>query len=375
MSHPLSVVLLNWRDMNHPEAGGSEKYLSEVATGLAARGHRVTIRTAAYPGALPLETVDGVRYVRRGGRYTVYLRSLAALAVGRHRADVVVDVQNGVPFLSPLVRSGSPVVNLVHHVHREQWGVVFGPRVARAGWVLESKVAPRVYGRSRYVAVSESTRKELAGLGVDRARITVIHNGTDAVADEDATRTPRPVVMVLGRLVPQKRVEIAMHAVRDLAADRPGLQLWVVGSGYWDTELHRVADELGIRDRVTFTGHVSEAEKHRLLAEAWVLALPSLKEGWGLVVVEAGVHGTPTVAFADAGGLNNSVLDGETGVIVHGGQVEFTAALGALLDDDDARAQMSGRAVQWVTRFRWSETVSSWESLLYDLAGHSKTDH
>jgi glycosyltransferase involved in cell wall biosynthesis len=361
--------------MHHPEAGGSEKYLTELATGLAARGHRVTIRTAAYPGALSRETIDGVRYVRRGGRYTVYLRALAALATGRHHADVVVDVQNGVPFLSPLVRSGQRVVNLVHHVHREQWRVVFGPQVARAGWFLESKVAPRVYARSRYVAVSESTRDELAGLGVATARTTVIHNGTDAVADEHVIRVGHPVVIVLGRLVPQKRVEIAMHAVRDLAADHPGVELWVVGSGYWDTELHRVADELGIRDRVTFTGHVSEAEKHRLLAEAWVLALPSLKEGWGLVVVEAGVHGTPTVAFADVGGLNDSVHDGETGVLVHGGQAEFTASLGALLDDDDRRAQMSERVVRWVTRFRWSDTVTRWESLLYAVAEHSKADH
>jgi glycosyltransferase involved in cell wall biosynthesis len=361
--------------MHHPEAGGSEKYLTELATGLAARGHRVTIRTAAYPGALSRETIDGVRYVRRGGRYTVYLRALAALATGRHHADVVVDVQNGVPFLSPLVCSGRRVVNLVHHVHREQWRVVFGPQVARAGWFLESKVAPRVYARSRYVAVSESTRDELAGLGVATARTTVIHNGTDAVADEHVIRVGHPVVIVLGRLVPQKRVEIAMHAVRDLAADHPGVELWVVGSGYWDTELHRVADELGIRDRVTFTGHVSEAEKHRLLAEAWVLALPSLKEGWGLVVVEAGVHGTPTVAFADVGGLNDSVHDGETGVLVHGGQAEFTASLGALLDDDDRRAQMSERVVRWVTRFRWSDTVTRWESLLYAVAEHSKADH
>jgi glycosyltransferase involved in cell wall biosynthesis len=373
--NPLSVVLLNWRDMNHPEAGGSEKYLSEVAIGLAARGHRVTIRTAAYPGALRRETVDGVRYLRRGGRYGVYLRALAALALGRHRADVVVDVQNGVPFLSPLVRSGRPVVNLVHHVHREQWGVVFGPTVARAGWFLESKVAPRVYGRSPYVAVSESTRDELGGLGVETARVTVIHNGTDAVADEHVSRADHPVVVVLGRLVPQKRVEIAMRAVRDLAIDRPDLELWVVGSGYWDTELHRVADELGIRERVTFTGHVSEAEKHRLLAEAWVLALPSLKEGWGLVVVEAGVHGTPTVAVADVGGLNDSVRDGETGVLVHGGQVEFTAALGSLLDDPQLRRQMSGRVVEWVTKFRWAETVALWEELLRAASGHNKADH
>jgi glycosyltransferase involved in cell wall biosynthesis len=382
VSNPLSVVLLSWRDMNHPEAGGSEKYLTELATGLAARGHRVTIRTAAYPGALSQETIEGVRYVRRGGRYTVYLRSLAALALGRHPGDVVVDVQNGVPFLSPLVRPGGAVVNLVHHVHREQWGVVFGPLVARVGWFLESKVAPRVYSRSRYVAVSGSTRDELAGLGVEATRTTVIHNGTDAVADEHVSRADHPVVIVLGRLVPQKRVEIAMQSVRDLLLDRPALELWVVGSGYWDTELHRVADDLGIRDRVVFTGHVSEAEKHRLLAEAWVLALPSLKEGWGLVVVEAGVHGTPTVAFADVGGLNDSVRDGETGVLVHGEQAEFTRRLGALLDDGDTRAQMSGRVVRWVTRFRWSETVTQWESLLYAVAEHrlypaehNKTDH
>ncbi|MEO6413746.1 MAG: glycosyltransferase family 4 protein [Pedococcus sp.] len=382
LSAPLSVLLLNWRDLNHPEGGGSEKYLAEVAKGLAARGHRVTFRTAAYPGALPRETVDGVRYLRRGGRYSVYLRAIAAQAVGRHRADVVVDVQNGVPFLTPLVRSGTPVINLVHHVHREQWPVVFGPAVARLGWWLESRVAPAVYRRSRYVAVSTSTKSELGELGVEGDRVSVIHNGTDAVADEHVRRHEHPVVMVLGRLVPQKRVDIAMHAVRDLARTHPELELWVVGSGYWDSELHRVAAELGITDRVTFTGHVSEAEKHRLLAQAWVLALPSLKEGWGLVVVEAGVHGTPTVAFADAGGLNESVHDGETGLLVHGGQAEFTAALGGLLDDPQRRQQMSGRVVEWVTKFRWPETVSLWEKQLYAAAGHSlhpsennRTDH
>ena len=127
----LRVLLLNWRDLHHPEAGGAEKYLVTVAEGLAARGHEVTFRTAAYPGALPEETVAGVRYRRRGGHYSIYPRAFAANAAASH--DVVVDVQNGVPYLSPLV-TRSPVVNLVHHVHREQWPVVFGPRTARFGW-------------------------------------------------------------------------------------------------------------------------------------------------------------------------------------------------------------------------------------------------
>ena len=203
----LRVLLLNWRDLHHPEAGGAEKYLVTVAEGLAALGHEVTFRTAAYPGALPEETVDGVHYVRSGGHYSIYARAFTGHLRSRH--DVVVDVQNGVPYLSPLA-TRAPVVNLVHHVHREQWPVVFGPRSARFGWWVESSLAPRVYRRTSYVAVSDSTKRELVALGVDADRITIIHNGTDAVADAEAERAPLPRVVVLGRLVPQKRVEIAL---------------------------------------------------------------------------------------------------------------------------------------------------------------------
>ena len=371
MPAPLSILLLNWRDLDHPESGGSEKYLVEVARGLAARGHAVTLRTALYPGALKDEVLDGVRYMRRGGHYSVYLRSLAWQLLRRRHYDVVVDVQNGVPFMSPLVRRG-PVVNLVHHVHREQWPVVFVPFLAKVGWWLEATLAPRLYRHSRYVAVSSNTRRELGELGVDLEHISVIPNGTDALAHHTARRSNHPVVSVLGRLVPHKRVEIAMEAAAVLAIERPDLELRIIGSGYWEPELRECAEILGITNRVTFTGHVSEAEKHQHLAESWVLALPSLKEGWGLVVVEAGVHGTPTVAFHEAGGPTDSILDGETGLLVHGGVLEFTAAIGVLLDDSDLRDGMSKAAVDWVTQFRWPETVERWEQALYAVSEHDK---
>ncbi len=359
----MRVLLLNWRDAHHPEGGGAEKYIVEVATGLARAGHEVTFRTAAYPGALAHETVDGVHYVRKGGHYSIYLRALAANLLNRYRADVVVDVQNGVPYLSPMVRRG-PVVNLVHHVHREQWPVVFGPRMARFGWWLESWLAPRIYRHTSYVAVSDSTKHELVGLGVSESRIRIIHNGTDAVADHSRHSTANPVVMVLGRLVPQKRVEFAIDAVAELAAELPDVQLWVVGSGYWEHALREHAADRGVADRVHFHCHVSEEEKHRLLAEAWVLAMPSIKEGWGLVVVEAGVHGTPTVAFDHAGGPTNSIRDEETGLLVHGGGPEFTAALRRVLTDEDLRSRLSSAVVGWVARFHWDESVKRWEELL-----------
>jgi glycosyltransferase involved in cell wall biosynthesis len=367
----LRVLLLNWRDLHHPEAGGAEKYLVTLAEGLAARGHDITFRTAAYPGALPEETVCGVRYLRRGGHYSIYPRAFGANATSRH--DVVVDVQNGVPYLSPLV-ARSPVVNLVHHVHREQWPVVFGPRTARFGWWLESQVAPRVYSRTSYVAVSDSTMRELVDLGVDPERVTIIHNGTDAVADDDAERSRLPRVVVLGRLVPQKRVELALDAVAALREQVPGLHLDVVGSGWWEPQLREHVAALGLEDDVTFHGHVSETEKHRLLARAWVHAMPSLKEGWGLVVVEAGVHGTPTVAFRSAGGPADSIVDGETGLLVDDVDGEpnlaaYTAALASLLTDGVRREQMSQAARRWVGRFRWEDCVDAWERLLVAEAG------
>jgi glycosyltransferase involved in cell wall biosynthesis len=363
----LRVLLLNWRDLHHPEAGGAEKYLVTVAEGLASRGHEVTFRTAGYPGAVREETISGVRYVRRGGHYSIYPRAV----LGRRQAayDVVVDVQNGVPYLSPLV-TRTPVVNLVHHVHREQWPVVFGPRAARLGWWLEASVAPLVYRRSTYVAVSHSTRRELIELGVDPERITLIHNGTDAVADGSVERSPDPRVVVLGRLVPQKRVEIALEAVAALRARIPRLHVDVVGTGWWEPNLRAHAAALGIDELVTFHGHVSEGEKHRLLGHAWVHAMPSLKEGWGLVVVEAGVHGTPTVAFREAGGPADSIKHEETGLLVDNASAPgdggrgYAEALARLLTDDDVRLRMSDEVRAWVSQFHWEDCVESWERLL-----------
>ncbi|MEO6019234.1 MAG: glycosyltransferase family 4 protein [Knoellia sp.] len=364
----LRILMFNWRDMQHPEAGGAEKYLVTVAEGLAARGHEVIFRTAAYPGAVTDEVVQGVRYVRKGGRLGIYPRALMANLTRRYDADVVIDVQNGVPYLSPLTRR-RPVINLVHHVHKEQWPVFFGSSVAKVGWWLESRVAPRVYSRTSYVAVSDATRHELSGLGVSPDRVAVIHNGTDATPLDGTPRSAHPSLMVLGRLAPQKRVEIALETTARLLLEVPNLTLDVVGSGHWEPHLRARVAELGIGEHVTFHGHVSEHEKHQLLARAWVHLLPSLKEGWGLVVVEAGVHGTPTVAFTEAGGPTNSIVQGKTGILVDHGPREFTQAVRDLLLDEDKRARMSAEVATWVAQFHWDESVDRWERTLLEAAG------
>jgi glycosyltransferase involved in cell wall biosynthesis len=365
------VVFMSWRDTGHPDGGGSEVYVERMAAAAAARGHRVTLFCAAYPTALRIEERDGYRIVRRGGRLTVFVWGALLYLTGRlGRADVVVDVQNGVPFGAALYARQARVLMLVHHVHREHWPVVFGPRWARLGWWIESRLAPRIGRRAGYLTVSEATRDELATLGVDPGTVRIIHNaiepwtsGPDGVGGAPKKRSPNPAICVLGRLVPHKRVELALDATARLVPDFPGLTVTVVGQGWWEEHLRSHAATLGIASHVRFTGWVDEAEKHEILDRTWVLALPSVKEGWGIVVLEAGQHRVPTVAFSSAGGLAEAVLDGRTGLLVSDLD-GFTEALRRLLTDAALRAELGERAAEHTAAFDWRRSMTAFLEIL-----------
>ncbi|WP_433669236.1 glycosyltransferase family 4 protein [Nocardia sp. CA-136227] len=360
------VLLLCWRDTGHPQGGGSERYLEQVGAQLAARGVKVTLRTAGYPGAARRESVDGIEISRGGGRFTVYPRALAAIALGRVglgplrglRPDAVIDTQNGIPFFARTV-SAAPTVVLVHHGHREQWPVA-GKLVGRIGWWIESRLSPRVHRGDQYLTVSLPSAEELTALGVDAPRIAVVRNGAEPIpecvpAGDESARTPHPSIVVLSRLVPHKQIEDAMAAVAGLRDSIPGLHLDVVGGGWWDENLRAHARELGIADAVTFHGHVDEDEKHRLLARAWVHVLPSRKEGWGLAVIEAAQHGVPTVGYRSSRGLTDSVVDGVTGLLVDD-SAQLTAAVGELLRDSEARTVLGEKARARAREFSWEQT-------------------
>ena len=368
----LRVLFLNWRDTRHPEGGGSEVYVENVARSLAAAGHDVTIFCAMYHGAAQRETVDGVHFVRGGTKLSVYPEAVRRL---RRREfgdlDVIVDVQNGIPFMSRAVSGGTPVVVLVHHVHREQWPVVYDRVRSRIGWWIESKVAPRLYRDCTYVAVSDRTATELAELGVDSERIRVIHNGIEQAPGLDVQRSESPHVVVVGRLVPHKRVEHVLRAAAVLRRRHPDLRVSIVGDGWWSGRLHRVAETLGVSDLVGFRGFVDEKTKHEVYRSAWVLALPSLKEGWGIVVMEAATHGVPTVAYRAAGGVTESIIDGTTGVLVDGGVSDYIRALDALLDDPESMKRMGDAARARTEEFTWAATAEAFAEVLATATGQT----
>ncbi len=367
---PASVLFMSWRDTGHPDGGGSEVYVERMAAAAAAHGHDVTLFTAAYPGSAKSEERDGYRIVRRGGRFTVYPWG-AALYLTRRlgRPDVLVDVQNGIPFGAARYARRAKVLMLVHHVHRENWPAALGPRLARLGWWIESRLAPRMCRGRPYLTVSESTRGELAQLGVDAARTRIVYNAVDPLESAaDVRRSPTPSLCVLGRLVPHKRVELALACAARLLPEFPDLTVTVVGQGWWEPRLRETAEQLGITASVVFTGWLDEQAKHDVLARSWVMALPSAKEGWGIVVMEAAQHGVPTVAFREAGGLSESVLEGVTGILVDNVDTDaFTEAVRSLLVDDEVRGKLGAQAAAYVSTFDWKRSTDEFISLIDEV--------
>jgi glycosyltransferase involved in cell wall biosynthesis len=366
------VVILNWRDTRNPEGGGSEQYVERIAAGLAAQGRPVTMVCASWPGAAREERRDGIRVLRRGSRLTVYLWAALLYLGGRLGPhEVVVDVQNGLPFFSTLY-ARRPVVVLCHHVHREQWRVLFPAPVARLGWWIESRLAPWLYRRCRYVTVSESTRGELVELGVAASSIRIVRNGTDLpVEREEIAKSPFPSICVLGRLVPHKRVELALEAAAKLRRDTPDLRVFVAGQGWWEPRVRQAVRRLGLDGAVRLLGWVDEPTKHALLARSWVLAMPSLKEGWGLAVMEAAGHGTPAVGFRSAGGLSEAIVDGVTGLLADDAD-ELSRQLARLVTDRRLRERLGAAARARAAHFTWQTTADAFASVLDDAVAAAR---
>jgi glycosyltransferase involved in cell wall biosynthesis len=356
----MRILFLSWRDTGHPDGGGSEEYIEHVAERLAARGHDVTIRCAAYDGAPAVELRRGVRFLRRGHRLTVYPRGLlwAVLGAGR-RADAVVEVVNGIPFGVGLVRR-RVTVPLVHHLHREQWQMIYPGWRGRVGWMVE-RLTIRAYGALPFLTVSHATAADLASLGVV-GPVSVVPNGAERRPVQDVPTSPL-TLCTLSRIVPHKRLEQAVDVVVALAPRHPGLRLRVIGAGWWEPELHRYVESRGATHLVDLLGRLDVDARDRELKSATAMLLPSVREGWGLAVVEAALQGTPTVAYRSAGGVSESVRHDETGLLV-GSPTELQDAVDRLLADPALHARLSGACRGWALSFDWDEAAASIEALL-----------
>jgi len=348
------VHVLAWRDLDDPDAGGSEVHADEFMRRWAAAGLDIVHRTSAAAGLPATARRNGYDVVRRGSRYSVFPRAVASELAGRMGpSDGLIEVWNGVPWFSP-VWYRRPHLTILHHIHGPMWDQLLPRPLAGAGRALEARIAPRFYRRSQMVTPSETTRQELVALGQQPERVTAIDNGVDPFFSPGGPKSDVPLVVAAGRVAPVKRFQLVLEAADEARRTVPDLQLRLIGEGPLRVELQAWVRAHGAEEWVDLPGHV---DRERLRAEyrrAWVVASGSLAEGWGLTLTEAAACGTPAVA-TDIRGHRCSVVAGQTGVLAP--PERLGAALTTMLTDGLGRERMARAAQRRARTLTWDASA------------------
>jgi glycosyltransferase involved in cell wall biosynthesis len=355
-----SVLVVAWRDLDHPDAGGSEIHLHEILRRWAAAGLDVTLLTGGVPGAPRRVARDGYVVERAGGPVGGLL-AMPWRARRRRRssgADATVEVWHGVNFGGPLWIRG-PRVAIAHHVHRPEFGYVLPRPVAWLARHQEGTVSPRLYRGTPLVTLSEPARVAFAGLGFDPAAITVVPPGVDRRFSPGAgdARSATPRIVTVARLWPQKRVDRLIEVVARLRAGRPDAELVVVGDGPCRPALEAQVAARGLGGAVRFTGTVDDAALVELYRSAWVLASASFGEGWGMTITEAAACATPAVVITNTG-HRQAVVDGVTGVLA-GDEDGLVAALDRVLGDPGLRRRLGDAAAERARGLDWDRAATA----------------
>jgi glycosyltransferase involved in cell wall biosynthesis len=348
------VHVLAWRDLDDPDAGGSELHADEVMRRWAEAGLDIVHRTSAGRGIPATARRHGYRVIRKGSRYTVFGRAAVSEMAGRMgRSDALIEIWNGVPWFSP-VWYRRPRMTILHHVHGPMWDQLMPAPLAGAGRLLEARVAPPFYRRTRTVTPSEATREELVRLGFRPELVTAVDNGTDPFFSPGGERWPHPTVVAVGRLAPVKRFGLLLEAVRQARQTVPAVQVRIVGDGPLKGELQAWIDEHDAGGWATLVGHVTRGQLRDEYRRAWVVGSASLAEGWGLSLTEGAACATPAVA-TDISGHRCSVVDGVTGVLAR--EDQLGTALAAVLSDADRRAALGVKALVRARTLTWDNSA------------------
>ena len=357
----LRVLWFNWRCWLNPAMGGAEVFTHEVAKRWAKAGHEVTLFTSEFPNCKRDEVLDGVHIVRSGGKYSVYgqAKKYYGRYFSKENFDVIIDEVNTRPFFAlNFAKNGEKIVSLIHQLAREYWFYEMPFPISYIGYYFLENRWLRNYVNVPAFTVSESTRKDLVNLGFKQ--VSVVPEGLNF---EPLSSVPKkenyPVVVYAGRLKQAKRPDHAIKAFRIVRSRFPEAELWIIGDGSFKGDLTRMAGE-GVR----FFGGLSNDERRDLIGRAWVLVNPSVREGFGLNVIEANALGVPCAAY-DVGGLKDAVVNGETGFLVQSGNIEALGdELNKVIMDEALRMRLSENALSYSRGFSWDKAADAFLSFI-----------
>lgn len=351
----MRILIFNWKDHTHPRSGGAEYVTHQYAKYLVQTGHRVTLFTSCYNDKLSIQSIDGVKIIRKGNWVTVYIYAFwNYLRELRHDTDIVIDQVHGIPFFTPLYVK-KPILTWIHEVAGEIWKYEW-PHVSWFGRMVEHMYI-HMYRHIPFLTDSRSTKSELTTYGISADKISIIPLTIDTPQFSSPQKTKTAQLIYIGRLSAMKRVELLLRSLVTIQAVFPDVKTKIVGTGHVHHigKLKQLANQLGLQ-QVEFLGLVTEKKKYELLSSSWLHIHPSVKEGFGLTVLEAASAGTPTIAF-DVPGLRDQINTGKNGVLLQIHSPERLAkTIIELLQNKTKLKKLS------ISSMSWSTTLPSWKT-------------
>jgi glycosyltransferase involved in cell wall biosynthesis len=348
------ILILNWKDTNHPETGGAEVVTHELLKKLVLDGHSVTLLTARYKDSTEKDNIDGIEIIRVGtsklGHYLAaadyYRRHL------KNQFDIVIEEVNTIPYFFGLYRGQEDFYLFYHMLAREIWFFEMVQPLSTIGYLIEP-LYTWLQGRFGVplITISLSTKADIARFGYKKESIHVISEGIDnKPLDSLADSQPKEsdfAVLFHSSLRPMKRPIEVFKAFGIFVKERPEAKLWISGGGD-QTKLREFAETNKFIDRVTFWGRTSQEQKLELMQKASVICSTSIKEGWGLIVTEANSMGTPAISY-DVDGLRDSTGFGG-GVVCKEDHTDMAKALTDMSDifynSNEKYTQMREKALE-----------------------------
>ena len=352
----MKILILNWRDINHPQAGGSELYFHEMAKIWIKNGHKVFWIAGGWKNCKKRENLEGIEVTRIGQKTSLYLLAPFAYLKLKESPDVILDVENGFPFFSPFF-SRKKIILHIHHIHKEVWPREFNPPISTIGNFLESKLMPLVYSKKKIITISKSSHDEI--LKEYSLESKIVNPGTNFYKIKKFKKNKKPTLLFLNRIKKYKGILTLLKAIEVLNSKKIKVELLVGGQGDYLQEIKSYAKKKRL-ENVSFLGYIKENKKQELMQKAWIFVNPSSKEGWGIVNIEANYFSTPVIG-SDVGGIRDSVVDGETGLLFkQENHIELAKKIELLLKDKLLREKMGERGRKWANSFSWETSADKY---------------
>lgn len=370
----MDILILNWKDIRHPQVGGAEIIVYELSKRLVRNGHQVTWFCRTFKNASAVEVVDSIRVVRQGNLLTMYFFAVLFYWSLSRRPDLVIDISNTIYWQTPLWAWGSKKVAYLNQLAQDVFYYEYPVLISRLG-ILFEKLQYLTYHHTPFLCYARSTAGDLVSVGIPQSNIQSFSLGVDHQRYYPGKKSAFPLFICVNRLVKMKRTDLVIRAMQLVKNVHPEAKLIIAGTGYDRPRLEELRNDLKLQASVSFADEsVWYFSKHardvkvKLMQQAWALVFPSAKEGWGMTVTECAACGTPAIV-SGVSGLIDSVQKDKTGMILSPNPApqEIAAAMTRIITDAAWRKRLSREAVAWAGKFSWDKSCRQFEKIITQL--------